>query len=92
MGFNLLGMPVGAQGLGLNSLRDRIQPQHRDKNLNLSSKRLGFVSLPGLYCAFLGGATVTYLLFVEMVKRRLLREERAAANHDFPALRNRSPQ
>jgi Mg2+-importing ATPase len=36
---------------------------------------LGFVRLPGLYFAFLVGATVTYLLFVEAVKRRLLRDE-----------------
>jgi Mg2+-importing ATPase len=37
---------------------------------------LGFVRLPGLYFAFLGGATLTYLFFVEAVKRRLLREEK----------------
>jgi Mg2+-importing ATPase len=36
---------------------------------------IGFVPLPPLYFVFLTGATVTYLLFVEMVKRRLLRVE-----------------
>jgi Mg2+-importing ATPase len=34
---------------------------------------LGFVPLPPLYFAFLGAATITYLVFVELVKRRLLR-------------------
>jgi Mg2+-importing ATPase len=34
---------------------------------------LGFVPLPGLYFAFLAAATVTYLGFVEIVKRRLMR-------------------
>jgi Mg2+-importing ATPase len=34
---------------------------------------LGFVSLPGAYFVFLGGATMTYLLLVEAVKRRLMR-------------------
>jgi Mg2+-importing ATPase len=34
---------------------------------------LGFVPLPGLYFAFLAAATVTYLGFVEIVKRRLIR-------------------
>ena len=34
---------------------------------------LGFVPLPPAYFAFLGGATLTYLLLVEGVKRRLLR-------------------
>ena len=32
---------------------------------------LGFVPLPPLYFAFLGGATLTYLGLVELVKRRL---------------------
>jgi Mg2+-importing ATPase len=36
---------------------------------------LGFVPLPPLYFVFLTVATLTYLLFVEMVKRRLLRVE-----------------
>jgi len=35
---------------------------------------LGFVPLPWLYFAFLAAATVTYLCFVEIVKRRLLRK------------------
>jgi Mg2+-importing ATPase len=34
---------------------------------------LGFTRLPGLYYVFLGSATVTYLLLVEVVKRRLFR-------------------
>jgi Mg2+-importing ATPase len=34
---------------------------------------LGFVPLPGPYFAFLGVATATYLLLVEIVKRRLMR-------------------
>jgi Mg2+-importing ATPase len=34
---------------------------------------LGFVPLPALYFGFLGIATVTYLGFVEIVKRRLMR-------------------
>jgi Mg2+-importing ATPase len=34
---------------------------------------LGFTPLPGLYFLFLAGMTVTYLLFVELVKRRLMR-------------------
>jgi Mg2+-importing ATPase len=34
---------------------------------------LGFVPLPGAYFVFLGGATVTYLILVELVKRRLMR-------------------
>jgi Mg2+-importing ATPase len=39
------------------------------------SATLGFVPLPGLYFVFLGGATLTYLVFVEIVKRRLMRDE-----------------
>ena len=35
---------------------------------------LGFVPLPGTYFVFLGGVTVTYLVLVEVVKRRLMRE------------------
>jgi P-type Mg2+ transporter len=35
---------------------------------------LGFVPLPGAYFVFLGGATMTYLLLVEVVKRRLMRK------------------
>jgi Mg2+-importing ATPase len=35
---------------------------------------LGFVPLPGAYFVFLGGATVTYLILVESVKRRLIRK------------------
>ena len=35
---------------------------------------LGFVPLPGAYFVFLGGATVTYLALVEVVKRRLMRQ------------------
>jgi Mg2+-importing ATPase len=34
---------------------------------------LGFVPLPGAYFAFLGGVTLTYLVLVEVVKRRLMR-------------------
>jgi Mg2+-importing ATPase len=34
---------------------------------------LGFVPLPGAYFVFLGGVTVTYLVLVEVVKRRLMR-------------------
>jgi Mg2+-importing ATPase len=34
---------------------------------------LGFVPLPPLFFAFLALATVTYLCFVEIVKRRLMR-------------------
>jgi len=34
---------------------------------------LGFVPLPPAYFVFLGGATLTYLVLVEGVKRRLLR-------------------
>jgi Mg2+-importing ATPase len=34
---------------------------------------LGFTPLPGLYFLFLVGMTVTYLLLVELVKRRLMR-------------------
>ena len=34
---------------------------------------LGFVPLPGTYFLFLGGVTITYLLLVEVVKRRLMR-------------------
>jgi Mg2+-importing ATPase len=34
---------------------------------------LGFVPLPGMYFAFLSVATITYLAFVEVVKRRLMR-------------------
>ena len=33
---------------------------------------LGFVPLPGAYFVFLGGATMTYLILVELVKRRLM--------------------
>ena len=33
---------------------------------------LGFVPLPGSYFVFLTGVTVTYLVFVEIVKRRLV--------------------
>jgi P-type Mg2+ transporter len=35
---------------------------------------LGFVPLPGAYFVFLGGVTVTYLVLVEVVKRRLMRK------------------
>jgi Mg2+-importing ATPase len=35
---------------------------------------LGFVPLPGAYFVFLGGVTVTYLVLVELVKRRLMRK------------------
>jgi Mg2+-importing ATPase len=35
---------------------------------------LGFVPLPGAYFVFLGGVTMTYLVLVEMVKRRLMRK------------------
>jgi Mg2+-importing ATPase len=34
---------------------------------------LGFVPLPGAYFVFLGGATTTYLILVELVKRQLMR-------------------
>jgi Mg2+-importing ATPase len=34
---------------------------------------LGFTPLPGLFLLFLAGATATYLLLVELVKRRLMR-------------------
>jgi Mg2+-importing ATPase len=44
---------------------------------------LGFVRLPGLYFAFLGAATLTYLFFVEAVKRRLLREEKRGTAERF---------
>ena len=37
---------------------------------------LGFVPLPPLYFVFLTAATLTYLFFVELVKRRLLRINR----------------
>jgi Mg2+-importing ATPase len=33
---------------------------------------LGFVALPGAYFAFLGGVTITYLVLVEAVKRRMV--------------------
>jgi Mg2+-importing ATPase len=33
---------------------------------------LGFVPLPGAYFAFLGGVTITYLVLVEAVKRRMM--------------------
>ena len=36
---------------------------------------LGFVPLPRLYFVFLAVTTVTYLCFVELVKRRLMRVE-----------------
>jgi Mg2+-importing ATPase len=35
---------------------------------------LGFVPLPGAYFVFLGGVTMTYLVLVEIVKRRLMRK------------------
>jgi Mg2+-importing ATPase len=35
--------------------------------------KLGFTPLPAIYYAFLAGATVTYLLLVEMGKRMLMR-------------------
>jgi len=35
---------------------------------------LGFTPLPGLYYLFLAGMTITYLLLVELVKRRLMRQ------------------
>ncbi len=35
---------------------------------------LGFVPLPGAYFMFLGGVTTTYLVLVEVVKRRLMRK------------------
>jgi hypothetical protein len=34
---------------------------------------VGFVPLPGTYFVFLFGITVTYLIVVELVKRRLMR-------------------
>jgi Mg2+-importing ATPase len=36
-------------------------------------KILGFVHLPFAFFLFLAGASVTYLLLVELVKRRLMR-------------------
>jgi Mg2+-importing ATPase len=36
---------------------------------------LGFVRLPALYFVFLAVMTATYLAFVELVKRRLVRDE-----------------
>ena len=36
---------------------------------------LGFVPLPPLYFGFLGVATITYLAFVELVKRRFIRDQ-----------------
>ena len=36
------------------------------------ARPLGFVPLPWAYFAFLAGATVTYLVVVEVVKRHLL--------------------
>ena len=35
---------------------------------------LGLVPLPGVYFVFLGGVTITYLVLVEVVKRRLMRQ------------------
>ena len=35
---------------------------------------LGFVPLPGAYFVFLSGVTMTYLVLVELVKRRLMRK------------------
>jgi Mg2+-importing ATPase len=35
---------------------------------------LGLVPLPGAYFVFLGGITMTYLVLVEVVKRRLMRK------------------
>jgi Mg2+-importing ATPase len=35
---------------------------------------LGFVPLPGAYFVFLGGVIMTYLVLVELVKRRLMRK------------------
>jgi P-type Mg2+ transporter len=37
---------------------------------------LGFVPLPGAYFVFLGTVTITYLVLVELVKRRLMRKLR----------------
>ena len=42
---------------------------------------LGFVPLPGAYFVFLGGVTLTYLVLVEVVKRRLMRQ---TARHGAP--------
>ena len=36
-------------------------------------KVLGFIPLPLAFFVFLGGATITYLLLVEIVKRKLMR-------------------
>ena len=35
---------------------------------------LGLLPLPGAYFLFLGGVTMTYLVLVEVVKRRLMRQ------------------
>jgi hypothetical protein len=40
----------------------------------LRNPTLGFVPLPGAYFVFLGGVTMTYLVLVELVKRRLMRK------------------
>jgi hypothetical protein len=40
---------------------------------------LGFLPLPRFYFAFLAGATATYLLFVEIVKRHLMRGDDTTA-------------
>jgi Mg2+-importing ATPase len=40
------------------------------------SQTLGFVPLPGLYFVFLFSVTLTYLLLVEVVKRRLMRDDK----------------
>ncbi len=42
-----------------------------------AAQPLGFTPLPGAYFAFLGAATATYLLLVEVVKHRLFRPARA---------------
>lgn len=36
------------------------------------ARPLGFMPLPASYFVFLGGATATYLILVEFIKRRLL--------------------
>ena len=45
------------------------------------SATLGFVPLPRLYFGFLAVATLTYLASIEVVKRRLMRDETSTRRH-----------
>ena len=59
---------LATQTGALSVIRTAGNPLRSRPSLRLAV-RLGLVPLPGAYFGFLGGATITYLVLVEVVKR-----------------------